>query len=228
MKTDFISMFLLGFLGTGHCIGMCGPLVFTFPASTGRFNTHLWYHAGRVGTYTFSGALLGGIGAGLLQISGARIASSSMAMVNWIQVALSLLAALCMLIFGLARCGLLREPEWMTTVLPESLPGLGRFLRHILASPSGPAMLILGGLMGFIPCGLSYAAFTRALPSGGAGVGALLLLSFGLGTVPGLLLLGTGISNLFRRYQYQMNLLAGIVMIAIAIQMLVKSLPAMF
>ena len=82
--------------------------------------------------------------------------------------------------------------------------------------------------MGFIPCGLSYAAFTRALPSGGAGAGALLLLSFGLGTVPGLLLLGTGISNLFRRYQSQMDLLAGLVLIAIAIQMIIKSLPAIF
>ena len=228
MKTDFIAMFLLGFLGTGHCIGMCGPLVFTFPASTGRFNTHLWYHAGRVGTYTFSGALFGGIGAGLLQISGAGIASSPMAMVKWIQMALSLFAALFMLIFGLARCGLLREPGWMTTVLPESLPGLGRLLRHVLASSSGPAMLLLGGVMGFIPCGLSYAAFTRALPSGGAGVGALLLLSFGLGTVPGLLLLGTGISNLFRRYQGRMNLLAGLVMVAIAVRMMIKSLPALF
>ena len=47
---------------------------------------------------------------------------------------------------------------------------------------------ILGMMMGFLPCGLSFAAFTRALPSGSPIKGAALVFAFALGTVPGLLL----------------------------------------
>jgi sulfite exporter TauE/SafE len=37
-------MFMLGLLGTGHCVGMCGPLIFAFPGRAGRFMSHAWYH----------------------------------------------------------------------------------------------------------------------------------------------------------------------------------------
>jgi sulfite exporter TauE/SafE len=59
---DIYGMFLLGLLGTGHCIGMCGPLIFAFPGRTGRLMPHLAYHLGRIITYTGVGAALGAIG----------------------------------------------------------------------------------------------------------------------------------------------------------------------
>lgn len=220
--TEFISMFLLGLLGTGHCIGMCGPLVFAFPGSTGKFTPHLWYHAGRVGTYTFMGALIGGIGAGLVDLSG-DLASEQLILVVWIQFGLSLVAAAFLFLFGMIRLKVVPEPQWMTLASPEKIPGMGGVLRSALASPKGPALLVLGAFTGFIPCGLSYAAFAKALPSGGIRLGAMLLMSFGLGTLPGLLLLGTGLSRLFQRYREMLELLAGVVMIAMAVRMLLKA-----
>jgi hypothetical protein len=62
-------MFLLGILGTGHCIGMGGPLVIAFPARSGRFASHLYYHLGRILTYVVIGSVMGGIGAGLAEIA---------------------------------------------------------------------------------------------------------------------------------------------------------------
>ena len=59
--------------------------------------------------------------------------------------------------------------------------------------------LPLGLLLGFLPCGLSYGAFAQALGTGSSAAGALLVLAFAAGTVPGLLLLGTGLSAIFRR-----------------------------
>ncbi|WP_083456754.1 sulfite exporter TauE/SafE family protein [Desulfosarcina cetonica] len=38
---DFAALFMLGLLGTGHCIGMCGPLVVALPGQTGRLSAHL-------------------------------------------------------------------------------------------------------------------------------------------------------------------------------------------
>ena len=70
-QIDLISLFLLGFLGTGHCIGMCGPLVIAFPARSAKFGSHLFYHLGRILTYVIIGCVMGGIGAGLAEIAGA-------------------------------------------------------------------------------------------------------------------------------------------------------------
>ena len=75
--------------------------------------------------------------------------------------------------------------------------------------------------MGLLPCGLSFAAFARALATAEPLAGAGMALAFGLGTLPGLLLLGTGLAVVARRYRRHSDLLAGVVMIAIAGRLLV-------
>lgn len=87
-------------------------------------------------------------------------------------------------------------------------------------------MLLLGMMMGLLPCGLSFAAFTRALPSGSPINGAAMVFAFALGTVPGLLLLGTGASGLARRYQAHSDILAGLLMIFMAAELAVKAFSA--
>ena len=59
---EFGAMFTLGILGTGHCIGMCGPLVVALPGRVGRLSAHLSYHAGRIATYSLVGGMMGGMG----------------------------------------------------------------------------------------------------------------------------------------------------------------------
>ena len=87
-------------------------------------------------------------------------------------------------------------------------------------------MCLLGMLMGFLPCGLSFAAFARALPSGSAWAGGTLLLAFGLGTLPGLLALGLGASGLLRRHRKHSDLLAGLLMIYMAVSLGADALQA--
>ena len=70
-ELTFFSMFMLGILGTGHCLGMCGPLVIAFPARSGKLASHLYYHLGRIFTYVVIGSVMGGIGAGLAGIAAA-------------------------------------------------------------------------------------------------------------------------------------------------------------
>ncbi len=210
---DLYALFLLGILGTGHCVGMCGPLVFAFPARSGRMSAHLFYHLGRIGTYTAVGGTMGAVGLGLSQLAG-RSGLDSLAWIARLQVGFSLLAAAFLLVFGLSRLEIIREPAWMSLAAPEKIPGFGRILQS--AGGGGSGMLVLGMVLGFLPCGLSFAAFARALPAGGFLPGALMTLAFGLGTLPGLLLLGTGASGLARRYRRHSDILSGMVMIAMA------------
>ena len=191
---DLVSMFLLGLLGTGHCVGMCGPLVLAFPASSGRFAAHLMYHLGRVLTYTAVGALMGGIGAGL-GLLGDETGRESLLTIARVQVFFSSLAALFMFYLGLSRLGVVREPAWMAVAQPSRIPGFSRLQSGALSGRNLPVYLAIGLVLGFLPCGLSFAAFARALPAGGAPAGALAVLVFGLGTVPGLLLLPVSVNQ---------------------------------
>jgi len=210
---DLYALFLLGILGTGHCVGMCGPLVFAFPARSGHMSAHLFYHLGRIGTYTALGGTMGALGLGLSQLAG-RSGLDPLAWIARLQVGFSLLAAAFLLVFGLSRLEIIREPAWMSLAALEKIPGFGRILHSAGGGRSG--MLVLGMVLGFLPCGLSFAAFARALPAGGFLPGALMTLAFGLGTLPGLLLLGTGASGLARRYRRHSDILSGMVMIAMA------------
>jgi uncharacterized protein len=223
----YISMFLLGILGTGHCIGMCGPLVIAFPGRNGKFSSHLYYHLGRILTYVVVGSIMGGIGAGLAKIA-ATTGGNYPVWVTRIQMGVSIVAALFLLIFGLARLGIINEPKWMSLASPDKIPGYRKLLKSAFANKRQAEMFLLGMVMGFLPCGLSFAAFTRALPSGGPIHGATIVFAFALGTVPGLLLLGTGASGFARRYQSHSDILAGLLMIYMGGELAVKAFSAIF
>ena len=70
---ELTPLFLLGFLGSGHCIGMCGPLVVAFPGQSGRFSAHLCYHGGRLLTYVVIGAVMGALGGGWSALTGGGV-----------------------------------------------------------------------------------------------------------------------------------------------------------
>ena len=89
-------------------------------------------------------------------------------------------------------------------------------------------MVGLGLVLGLLPCGLSFAAFAAALPSGGATEGALAVFAFGLGTLPGLLLLGTAASRLARRHSRVIELLAGLLLIGMAAAMVADGVDALW
>ncbi|UCD77176.1 MAG: sulfite exporter TauE/SafE family protein [Desulfobacterales bacterium] len=223
IELTLFSMFMLGLLGTGHCIGMCGPLIIGFPGRTGKLSAHLFYHLGRIVTYVVIGAAMGGIGAGLAGVA-ALTGGDYLAWVARIQVGFSMLAALFLMIFGLARLDIIREPGWMAVVSPDKLPGYGKIVTSAASNQGRVKLFLVGLMMGFLPCGLSFAAFSRALPAGGPFSGAILVFAFALGTIPGLLLLGTGASGLARRYQKQSDILAGLLMIYMAAELALKAL----
>lgn len=223
MDLDLMAMFSLGVMGSGHCLGMCGPLVLALPGRSGQFTPHLAYHLGRVLTYTLVGAIMGGMGAGLMHLGGAGDADVARQVLH-IQVYLALVTAGLLLWFGAIRISLIPEPRWMGRINPEKLPGYQRLLRAGLHGQRG-GMLGVGLLMGLLPCGHSYGVFIRALPAGSLWSGALMVFIFGLGTVPGLLLVGMLPAGLVRRYRRPSDIIAGLIMVYMALALLAKHGP---
>jgi sulfite exporter TauE/SafE len=208
-ELSVLAVFLTGLLGGVHCAGMCGgivsalgminqkPLARTLaipvtvvgsPAGRSHSQRHAVsaftavaaYNLGRVLTYTVLGALVGGAGsiAWLLQS------------VLPVQQAAFFFSNLLLILMGLYVVGFKRIGVWV-----ESLgKRLWQFVRPAATAQltgAGFANSVLAGsLWGLVPCGMVYAVLSTALVSGSWQRGALLMLVFGLGTLPNLMLLG--------------------------------------
>lgn len=177
-------VFLAGLAGSLHCAGMCGGFACALgTARRGRLATlarHLEYNLGRVSSYCFLGACVGGLGY-LLVGPGTDPGWGLLA-----QRALALLAGLLMFIVGLQYLGLLGPAG-------PRLPALGWLadaLRSLTRSQGPGAPLALGALNGLLPCPLVYALLAYAAGSGDPWSGVATMAVFGLGTFPALLLVG--------------------------------------
>jgi hypothetical protein len=225
-SSDIFSMFTLGLLAVGHCIGMCGPLIIAFPGRTGQLMPHVFYHFGRITAYSGVGALMAGIGQSLPRIA----ASLSIDPGIWLtrgNIGFILVAGLFLVFFGVCRIGLIPEPEWMAAATPTRIPGFRRILKAAVEDNKPFSMILVGFLLGFLPCGLSYGAFARALPAESMIKGMMLTGAFGLGTIPGLLLLGTGAGAIMRRFRRQSDILSGLVMLYMGVNLLYLSIRLM-
>jgi len=179
-----VSAVILGLLGGGHCLGMCGGLMSALTLAippeqrARRWRLLLAYNLGRVLSYAAAGLLTG--------LAGWAVASSPAATV------LRVVAGLLLISMGLYLAG-----WWSGLTRIESLGrGLWRFIQPIanrlLPVSSLPRALLLGALWGWLPCGLVYSTLLWAASRGNALDSALLMLAFGLGTWP--VLLATGLA----------------------------------
>lgn len=181
---QLISALILGLLGGGHCLGMCGGLMgalsLAIPAERRhqRLRLLVAYNAGRILSYTAAGLLLG--------LAGWALASGPLATV------LRSIAGLLLIAMGLYLAG-----WWSGLTRIEALGrGLWRRLqpitRRFMPITNVPRALLLGGLWGWLPCGLVYSTLLWAASQGDALRSAALMFAFGLGTLP--VLLATGLA----------------------------------
>jgi len=180
-ESSYLALLLIGFLGGTHCVTMCGGIVTALalgaPASA---RLHLAYNAGRIASYTAAGALVGAIGETGIALSG------QLPLRNVLYLFANLmLIALSFYLIGMTQA--LAFSEALGRRLWQHLQPLTR--RYLPARTVAQA-LPLGMIWGWLPCGLVYSALATALASGSALQGAGLMLSFGAGTLPNLLLAG--------------------------------------
>lgn len=185
--TGFLALFLVGLLGGTHCVGMCGGIVSALSmGGQAGWGLHLAYNAGRILSYVVAGAIAGALGAASLGLAG----QVPVRMVLYFFANL-MLVALGLYLIGLS--GALALTERAGQVLWRRVqPLTRRFLPVRGAAQAFP----LGVLWGWLPCGLVYSALASALTAGSAGRGAAMMLAFGLGTLPNLLLAGLLLARL--------------------------------
>ena len=242
IDVTLVSVFLVGLLGGLHCAGMCGGIAAVMggaaghgaagPAPTAQarlaairvraegmarpVSLLIGYNLGRITSYAVAGGLAGAIG------------SSAALVRHWlpVQQVAFVAANLLLIAMGLHLAGVLRR----ITVLEGAGAGLWRRLQPLasrcLAADTPRRAFGAGLVWGWVPCGMVYGVLMAALLSGSPWQGAALLLAFGAGTLPNLLLLGAS-GALTRRWLAvpALRIGAGVLVVAFGIAGLARIDP---
>lgn len=169
----YIAALVLGFAGSFHCVGMCGPIALALPVH--RKNNFiktlsiLSYNIGRAISYSVLGALIGIIG-------------RSFALAGFQQI-LSVASGIILLLFFLYEKRITQMISG--TVSPAGyVSKLKTAIFKSFRSNSGAKLFSIGLLNGLLPCGFVYMGLTGALATGSSAGGAFFMFIFGVGTLP--------------------------------------------
>lgn len=180
----FFTLFLLGFFGGTHCVGMCGGLSSAFalqlPPHLNRLGLIVLLNLGRISSYVLIGLIVGLVGQIGISLDDTR----------WLQNGLYVAANVLLLLLGLYLAGLSTAATQIERIGRPIWKRLNPILNRLLPIKSVPACFGVGMLWGWLPCGLVYSASLYALGSGSAVQGGLYMLAFALGTLPNLLAMG--------------------------------------
>jgi len=209
MSLDLFSAFIIGLLGSGHCIAMCGGITTMLTSALPTANKYsqqqipvneqtvatnikhnskiklvFAYHLGRIASYSFIGAIVGYSGSIAAKNIGVPLAG------------LRMFSAVFVILLGLYL------GQWLMWL--NRVEALGKKLWQFISPLASKAIpvdsplkaLILGAVWGWLPCGLVYSTLTWALASSDLLTGAAIMFSFGVGTLPALLTLSVGFTSI--------------------------------
>ncbi len=222
----FVVAFVLGLVSSLHCVGMCGGIVgmlsMSLPMEVRSVRGSLLlytlaYNLGRIGSYTLAGLLAGLIGSAL--VIGQAGGDGS----NLLRILFSVLVIFTGLYVAgwfprLALIERLGKPLW-SWLEPRG--------RRLLPVRNPQRAFLFGLIWGWLPCSPVYSALALSLTTGSAADGALLMLGFGLGTLPTLMATGflAGLSTSLRRIRYIKQLAGGGLVLMGLLGLLLVTLP---
>lgn len=170
---EIFTGFVIGLLGSLHCIGMCGPIVLALPAGQFKsfrfFAGRILYNLGRVITYSVFGLIFGIIGKNLAVIGLQR----------WVSVISGVLIIIIVLLPGKTKTDFIN-------MLPfgKATQKIKEAFGKLFKSGSLTSMLFIGIVNGLLPCGFVYVGVAGAIASGDVLSGVLYMALFGMGTIP--------------------------------------------
>jgi sulfite exporter TauE/SafE len=205
MELIFWTALSVGFLGSFHCAGMCGPIALALPGSNGSMLSlltgRLAYNLGRGVTYSLLGIIVGLLG-------------HSFSIRGW-QSDLSIFSGVLIILFVLI------SNKRFLSFLNGKLVGVSFFFKQklgiLMKRHSVGSLFAVGLLNGILPCGFVYLALAGAATTKGPMEGAVYMFLFGIGTLPIMLILALSGSFISLKARNFINKLSPVIAIALAI-----------
>lgn len=203
----------LGFLGSFHCVGMCGPIALALPLNhnslSSKITGALLYNVGRMFTYALLGSLFGLLGQSVV-IAG-------------YQQALSITLGVIILIMVLLPSSAYGRFK-ITALIYSYIGKLKQKLGSLFKKRSYSSLFFIGTLNGLLPCGLVYLGITGAIATGGSLEGALFMAMFGLGTLPAMFVLGMLGNSISINFRNKINKAIPIFVVAMALLLILRGM----
>ncbi|MBS1627176.1 MAG: sulfite exporter TauE/SafE family protein [Bacteroidetes bacterium] len=161
----------IGFIGSFHCIGMCGPIALSLPVNTqqsaNKIVVIVLYNIGRAFTYALLGVLFGLIG-------------NQFVLIGYQQILSVVLGCFILLVVLLNKTLNIERVFFKNLHIKVQ----NQLAYYLVRKNNAFNFFTIGLLNGLLPCGLVYLAITSAMATGSIINGALLMFAFGLGTSP--------------------------------------------
>ena len=212
MQTWLLTSFLLGIVSNLHCFGMCGPIAFALPLNRTSKSSLiigiLKYHLGRILVYSFLGYLVGFIGLGIKMIG--------------ILQTVSILSGIFVILYAWRNTHLFQNllPELKASFNFVPSNTIGKLMR----SNSKIKLFGLGMLNGLLPCGMVFTALIASILTGNPYNSGISMFSFGLGTLPGMIVMNYFTSRLNLSYKSKINRYLPYIVTVIGILMILRGL----
>ena len=207
-----LSALTAGLFGSLHCAGMCGGIASALgvslkqsPSATNPVSSSLFFQLGRISSYAVAGFLAGSFGDILTQSD----------MLKDIGIYLRLFSAIFIVGLGLYLAGLFPFFSLIEKIGVPVWKKISPLSKHLLPVKYLPQAYGLGFLWGWLPCGLTYSILLWSIAAGSGAEGALLMLAFGLGTIPAMLSMTLGAGSVMRLvHQPVLRKIAGLLIVA--------------
>lgn len=213
MATIILTAITLGFIGSFHCIGMCGPIALALPldqsSNISKVAGVLFYNSGRMFIYALLGGLFGLIGQGIV-IAG-------------YQQMLSITIGACMLIMILLPNKVFSRYK-LTSFIYFYIGKLKQKLSVLFKKSSYPSLFFIGTLNGLLPCGLVYLGIAGAIATGNSLQGSVFMATFGLGTLPAMFSLSLLGNSINIKYRNKINKAIPAFLVATAVLLILRGM----
>jgi hypothetical protein len=207
------SAFVIGFAGSLHCLGMCGPIALALPVPAGnrwvKLTGRVLYNAGRIFTYAALGLLLGWFGQSLSLVLSQQHLSIAI---------------------GTVMLGLILLPLQITQKLNVFAPvarltgQLKKQFAVLFGQRSLTSLFLLGVLNGLLPCGTVYIALAGAVATGSGWLGTGYMALFGVGTLPVMLSVSLSGQWMNVKWRSQLSKVLPAFTLAVAVLLILRGL----
>lgn len=217
---SYATAFLIGFLGSLHCLGMCSGIAWILTANVEKktrrsfYFYQIYYNTGRLISYTFMGlaaSLLGCVLSDLLNKN--------------ITIFLQIFSGLLLINIGLYISGKFQSLRRLELLGLKFWTKISPYTKKIIPVKSPLHALVLGVFWGNVPCGLSYSVLIWTLSFNSIYKSCFLMTCFGIGTLPAILASGTTIAFLLQIKQSKVvRLMASCLIIILGLYTLIYAL----